>query len=242
MSDRELVASYIDGQVGRRAFIRRLVQSGVSLGAAMSYASVLGAKPAWATHNGQPDLYEQDRLIKVSFADLTPNVVNLLRGGLVQWDYALGPPPNPSYLRLYTTTDQLGFIQTLLNEGHRVVRFYAAGTFPYSVEVHKRETESVVTHHGRVQSAIRLSKAKVLKGARVTVSWATKTAPSAFVYDVEIKRPGADAYTTWRTGVTAANQTFRPPSKGTYSFRARLRRVSNQVTSGWSPKRSLTVV
>lgn len=248
MSDRELVTSYLEGQIGRRAFIRRLVQTGVSLSAAVSYATVLGANPAGATHNGQPDFYEENRLIKVNYAGINPEVVNLLRGGLVQWDFDRGP--GVYHRRRYTVSDPLGFIrlnENLLNEGHRAVRFFAAGTFRYRIRAQKRPNGNVafeppVTHHGRIQSRIRVSKAKVVKDAQVTVSWASKAAPDAFVYDVQIKRPGADSFVDWRNGVTDASVTFRPGRRGTYKFRARLVRVSNERTSDWSPGRLLDVV
>jgi hypothetical protein len=47
MSRQELVESYLEGGVSRRSFVRRLVASGVSIGAAASYAEVLA--PATAT-------------------------------------------------------------------------------------------------------------------------------------------------------------------------------------------------
>ncbi len=48
MSQQELVNAYLDGQVSRRTLIRRLVAGGVSLGAAVSYAQLLGPGPASA--------------------------------------------------------------------------------------------------------------------------------------------------------------------------------------------------
>jgi hypothetical protein len=41
MSSEELVNAYLEGGVSRRAFIRRLVAGGISLGAAVSYAHLL---------------------------------------------------------------------------------------------------------------------------------------------------------------------------------------------------------
>ena len=41
MSREELVSAYLDGGLSRRAFIRRLVAAGVSIGAAASYAHLL---------------------------------------------------------------------------------------------------------------------------------------------------------------------------------------------------------
>ena len=43
-----LINAYLEGQVSRRTFIRRLVASGISLGAAITYADALWAQPAWA--------------------------------------------------------------------------------------------------------------------------------------------------------------------------------------------------
>ena len=42
MSQEELISAYLDGQMSRRTLIRRLVAAGVSFGAAVSYAHVLG--------------------------------------------------------------------------------------------------------------------------------------------------------------------------------------------------------
>ena len=48
MSRAELVQGYLDGQLSRRVFIRRLVATGVSAAAALSYAGLLEAAPAGA--------------------------------------------------------------------------------------------------------------------------------------------------------------------------------------------------
>jgi len=48
MSRQELVDAYLDGGVSRRSFVRRLVASGVSVGAAVSYAQVLAPAAASA--------------------------------------------------------------------------------------------------------------------------------------------------------------------------------------------------
>jgi hypothetical protein len=44
VSKEELVDAYIDGRISRRTFVRRLVATGVSLGAALTYASVLAVE------------------------------------------------------------------------------------------------------------------------------------------------------------------------------------------------------
>jgi hypothetical protein len=48
MSQEELISAYLDGQMSRRTLIRRLVAAGVSFGAAVSYAHVLGQGRAYA--------------------------------------------------------------------------------------------------------------------------------------------------------------------------------------------------
>ena len=42
MSEEELVSAYLDGRVSRRVFIRRLMATGLSAGAALSLATVVG--------------------------------------------------------------------------------------------------------------------------------------------------------------------------------------------------------
>ena len=56
MSKEELVDAYLDGRLSRRTFIRRLVASGVSLGAALTYAGVLAPEsPARASSERRKD-------------------------------------------------------------------------------------------------------------------------------------------------------------------------------------------
>jgi len=59
MPDEELVNAYVEGRISRRVFIRRLVAGGIGLGAALTYAEVLGASAASAKtpggeHHHQP--------------------------------------------------------------------------------------------------------------------------------------------------------------------------------------------
>lgn len=48
MSNNELVTAYVEGRISRRTLIRRLVAAGVSMGAAVSYAHLLGPERAGA--------------------------------------------------------------------------------------------------------------------------------------------------------------------------------------------------
>jgi hypothetical protein len=54
MSRRQLVDAYVGGRISRRVFIKKLVKAGVTVGAAVTFASVL--TPAAAQHP-HPDHY-----------------------------------------------------------------------------------------------------------------------------------------------------------------------------------------
>ncbi len=248
MPDQELVATYMDGQVGRRAFIRRLVRSGVSLAAAVAYSRILQADPAEATHDGAPDLYAEHGLVTVSPSGLVPQDVRVPRGGLVQWDFI-----GDGTLRKYKLEDPLSFVvfpfltANTLNRGHQVATFYSAGTFPYRVNVWTRVSggqypASPAVFDGQVQVPVRASRIKVDLGDRVTIRWASQIAPPNHVYDVQVNPPGDSGFRMWKSGITEPSAKRKLGKEGKYVFRARLRRLSDGVTSGWSPARVVKAV
>jgi hypothetical protein len=61
---KELVDSYAEGRMNRRDFLRKLTATGVSVGAALTYASVIGAEKAIAKTIPEElpprDFYEQE--------------------------------------------------------------------------------------------------------------------------------------------------------------------------------------
>jgi hypothetical protein len=75
MSRQEIVDAYVGGSLNRRAFVRRLIGTGVSAGAAVGYAQVLAPAAEAATHSGRPkrnpldDLYPRI-VVKVTTTDL----------------------------------------------------------------------------------------------------------------------------------------------------------------------------
>jgi hypothetical protein len=75
MSRQELVDAYLEGTVNRRAFVRRLVASGVSVGAAAGYAQILapGAAAAERTpraeRGGTSELYPRV-VVRITTRDL----------------------------------------------------------------------------------------------------------------------------------------------------------------------------
>lgn len=68
MSQEQLVEAYLEGRIGRRTFIRRLVAAGVSLSAAVAYTHLLQPAPARAEHTA--NLYEAPLVLTTDPTDL----------------------------------------------------------------------------------------------------------------------------------------------------------------------------
>lgn len=79
MSRQELVDAYLEGGVSRRAFVRRLIASGVSVGAAISYAEVLApdalAAPRARAKGTVEDMYPlvSTRIVTRDISDVRHN-------------------------------------------------------------------------------------------------------------------------------------------------------------------------
>jgi hypothetical protein len=75
----------------------------------------------------------------------------------------------------------------------------------------------------------------------ITVTWAAGAPQPGYVYDVQMKRPGASGYTDWLRATVQPKATFQPDAgPGTYAFQARLRKLSDNTSSAWSPQRWFT--
>jgi hypothetical protein len=111
--------------------------------------------------------------------------------------------------------------------------FPAAGSYPI------QDPTSATT--GTVTVPMSSSRSSGTTATTFTIRWATATAPSGFVYDVAIRRPGATAFKLWKTGTTAASASFKPDKgTGTYRFEARLRKLAGG-SAGYSPALSIKV-
>ena len=76
---------------------------------------------------------------------------------------------------------------------------------------------------------------------RFVVTWASERAAPGFVFDVQIRRPGASGFEAWQIGATQPGSTFVPDGgSGAYAFRARLRKLDGQHAS-WSTPFSIHV-
>jgi plastocyanin len=122
-----------------------------------------------------------------------------------------------------TTSNQRFWASPTKTSGSFSQVFRSAGRFGYFCQVHPHMT-------GLVTVPVRANR--IPGGKRVR--WAS--GPTAGrTYDIQVKRPGATTFTTFRTGTTALAKAFRPKKDGRYVFRARTRNLANGLTSGWSP-------
>jgi plastocyanin len=222
----ELVQRYLDGQLSRRVFIRRLIATGVSAGAALSYAGLLESAPAHAV--ALADFY-----LVVSDFTYAPNPAVLAQGQRVEvanFGAVAHDAADTSGMKLYNTgridPAGIGFISPPPG----------AGTYPY----HCTDT-SHVAMQGRLRVPVVATPTSGAVGSSFTIRWAVADPPTGFVFDVQRKAPGASTWTDWRVGVTARKRTAIPTRAGTWSYRARVRKLSNNTASGWSAPAAILV-
>jgi arylsulfatase A-like enzyme/plastocyanin len=112
--------------------------------------------------------------------------------------------------------------------------FFAAGSYRYACSIHP-------AMGGALQVSPVVAPAGGNLATEFMVTWAAWGAPAGYVYDVQIKRPGA-TWRTWRGGQTGPMASFVADSgPGTYAFRARIRNTLVAKASLWSLVRSIEV-
>jgi len=109
----------------------------------------------------------------------------------------------------------------------------AAGVYPYHCNFHPS------TMIGKVRVPILVSPSSGGTGTLFTITLASAS-QTGFTFDIQ-RKIGANAWMTWKTGVTSLSVTTKPASPGTYKFRSRLHKTSNGATSGYSPAGTITV-
>lgn len=170
--------------------------------------------------------------VVVRTADYTfsPNFFTVKPGGTVVWEFD-GPKAHTATARSPATfssgASRPGVIYSSV--------LTAAGTYAFYCVPHP----DVMT--GRIEVPMTIEPAAAAPGAVVNITWASVPAPSGYLYDVQIKEPGATTFRDWRVGQTMPATTASTQRLGTYRFRARLRRVSGNLSSSWSPEASLTI-
>jgi len=237
----ELVRSYLDGNIGRRVFVKGLIASGITLAGAIAYADVLGARTARAatgtrsrifpTHlpNGFYNFY-----VGVADNSFNPNDVTVLkRGDSVSWGM------DGSKDHSVTENSGLDYFDSGYAPPSRIeytMVFPAAGSFPY----HCKDPNHAASMHGVVHVKVGRTPYFGPLGTTFTIKWAQKTADPGYVFDVQVKH-GTGAYRNFRHGATAFQGKFTPSHKGEYQFRGRVRSKATGQTSGFSPPSFLFV-
>jgi plastocyanin len=108
-----------------------------------------------------------------------------------------------------------------------------AGTFGYHCSIHSGMT-------GTIRIPVSASPSSGTTSTSFAIAIAAAAAPDGFTFDVQ-KKKNDDSWQDWKTDISKKSLTFKPRSAGTYRFRARLTKTSNDAHSGWSPPDSVTV-
>jgi hypothetical protein len=227
MQRQELARRYLDGQMGRRVFLRRLVGMGVTLPAALAYAELLHADPA-AAATYDYYIYVQD------FSYSTDSIRLASYGQVVEWGFdAL------SGYR-HSATDPTAWInsgfETPGNIYDQEMKF--AGTFKY----HCAETTHPLNPmNGTIKAPMVCSPAGGPVGTAFTIGWSNTSGLTDYSFDVQRRRPSDKGFKNWVNKTSSRASLFTPTAKGLYRFRARTRNTSSGKLSAWSPVLSLRV-
>jgi plastocyanin len=111
--------------------------------------------------------------------------------------------------------------------------FQRAGKFAYRCVIHPTQMK------GSVSVKMRASPTTGTRNTTFVIRVANSNAPSGFVQDIQMRKAGG-TFKSWRS-TSLQTQSFVPPSKGTFQFRARLRQTSSGSATGYSPVLSITV-
>ena len=161
-----------------------------------------------------------------------PDSILISTGDTVRW-LNVGPTD-------HTATQNaplVWFDSGLLHAGDQFqFTFIAAGGYLFHCTLHFNMTGLVAV----VPTALPPSGAQ---GTVFTITVASQPAPSGFVYDIQRKDPGVPGFTDWQIGITTPSATFDSTGQptGNYSFRSRLRRLSDNISSLYSQPATITV-
>ncbi|TML01910.1 MAG: hypothetical protein E6G40_01785 [Actinobacteria bacterium] len=192
-----------------------------------------GASAGGTAAEGRPGRTPQAGLIQELNFVFIPDPANAPLGKTVSWLDAV-------HAR-HTTTSAAPL--TLWDSGDMTYRqrfdftFTAAGRYPYLCTIHL-----LYNMVSSISVRDQVNPPDGPAGTVFTVTVATIPAPTDYVYDVQKKEPGG-AWQDWMLGVTSTNVQFDSTGKnpGTYGFRSRLHRVSDDASSDYSPPVPISV-
>jgi plastocyanin len=170
------------------------------------------------------------RAVGVSDFSFDPAIVVPSLGGGVTWTF--NGPSN------HTVTDNSGM--GLFDSGSQGVGatfkyfFLSAGSYKYHCTIHTSMNGTVKVKPTAVPPTGGV-------GTTFTITWAADKAPTAFVFDVQIKGPGG-TWKNWKMGQTGQSATFVPDQgTGTYQFRGRYKDTVNSKATGYSAAVNIVV-
>lgn len=111
--------------------------------------------------------------------------------------------------------------------------FSAAGTFAFHCEIHPLQM------HGNIVVPMKAAPTSGTIATTFSIRWATVKAPAGFKYVIQRKAPGG-SFAPFKSTINKSTS-WTASKAGTWSFRARLKRLSNGATSGYSPTLTVTV-
>lgn len=168
--------------------------------------------------------------VTVRFYEYEPRKLQISPGDRVTWNNLEGRHSATSNTPVNAWDS--GILSGVTSWSHRI---NAAGTYLYHCTLHFDMTAFV-----SVVPTVSPKSGQV--GTVFTIGVSAEDAPPPIVYDVQMKAPGLN-WQSWRTGVTTRSVEFDSTDQapGVYTFRARMRRLSNNVTPLWSFPVSLRV-
>lgn len=181
---------------------------------------------------GNETLAERICPVRVLDSGFSPSSGTVRYGETVSWSF---PPTNA---QSHSIADDSGLV--LFASGTRgpgssyAFDYIAGGSYPV--------VDRTTGKRGTIKVNPGVTPASGGTGTQFTVTWSSASAPSGYVFDSQIKRPGSSQWSDWKVGKTGTSSTFVPDSgQGKYSFRSRMRTTSNGAASGWSPAVSVQV-
>jgi hypothetical protein len=135
----------------------------------------------------------------------------------------------------HSVTDRsgLGLFDSGLHKPGYVFRYVFTGAGSYTV------TDVATGHTGSVDLPTTASPSSGTESTSFSIRVAAAAAPTGYVYQSQIMRPDASAWSAWLDGPI---HTFvADAGSGVYGFHARLVRKSNGAASGWSPAAWISV-
>jgi hypothetical protein len=162
-------------------------------------------------------------LVRITADGVDPGTVEIAQGGAIRWRNDAATEHGAE------DASGLGLFDSGLL-AHRDTHTYrprSAGTYLVRDPVGAGSSKFAVP--------VVASPRRGLAGQTFTLFLATRAPGAGWAFDVEIRRPGASAWSTWRDDYAARAIRYAAPYAGKFAFRARLVRLADGRTLRWSP-------